>query len=339
MTPQPLETGPLLYFLEHSAVFVAVLGIVFFTLGFLFARSLWQPFKQQAQELHTELDTLKEGNARLKRSLAEQSLRTPAAAPAPPPAAKPPPPAPIPPPPPAPAPLANPSPPKVKAPVSLPPPARNAPTGIVKKTVASQAKAEWRRPPSPPPAPTPPPPSPPPGPQAIHLSDLIGPRPALLSPPPPPADLAPPEPPAAEPAPSPEPAPAAQPEPPPAPPEPEPPTTPPAEPDPPAPPPSPPAPLIPITPPPDAHRDPKLGWIFPVPPASPDDLTRIKGVGKMLQEKLQSRGIYSFRQIATWSDANVQAFSAELAFKDRIQRENWVEQAEALAREVEQATS
>ena len=41
----------------------------------------------------------------------------------------------------------------------------------------------------------------------------------------------------------------------------------------------------------------------------------------------------SFKQIADWTDSNVEAFSKRLSFKERIQRDQWISQCENLHRE------
>ena len=64
----------------------------------------------------------------------------------------------------------------------------------------------------------------------------------------------------------------------------------------------------------------------------PDDLKRINGVGPSLEKMLHNIGVYYFWQIAEWSDQDVLDVDAMLdAFKGRIQRDNWVKQAKALA--------
>lgn len=79
------------------------------------------------------------------------------------------------------------------------------------------------------------------------------------------------------------------------------------------------------------RTDPELGLVFTQAPETPDDLTRIKGVGEVLQRKLNEYGVYVFSQIAAWTPAQVEAFSSRLSFKGRIQREKWIEQAKTLA--------
>ncbi|MEP0522294.1 MAG: hypothetical protein ABJO09_15755 [Hyphomicrobiales bacterium] len=62
-----------------------------------------------------------------------------------------------------------------------------------------------------------------------------------------------------------------------------------------------------------------------------DDLKKIKGVGKKIEEKLNGFGIYHFDQIGNWTDDQVKWIGGELAFAGRIERENWIEQAKVLA--------
>ena len=62
-----------------------------------------------------------------------------------------------------------------------------------------------------------------------------------------------------------------------------------------------------------------------------DDLTRIKGIGQVLQNKLRQLGITSFRQIADFTPADIERVNSVLDFPGRIERERWVEQARDLA--------
>jgi len=77
-------------------------------------------------------------------------------------------------------------------------------------------------------------------------------------------------------------------------------------------------------------EDPRLGPVFKSQPAVHDDLTALKGIAKVLEKRLHDLGIYNYAQIAAWNDAQIQEVSARLAFKDRILREGWVQQAQAL---------
>jgi len=62
-----------------------------------------------------------------------------------------------------------------------------------------------------------------------------------------------------------------------------------------------------------------------------DDLKRIRGIGVLIEKKLNSLGITSYEQVANWSSADVERISEVLDFKGRIERENWIEQARILA--------
>jgi large subunit ribosomal protein L21 len=62
-----------------------------------------------------------------------------------------------------------------------------------------------------------------------------------------------------------------------------------------------------------------------------DDLTAIKGLGKVKAQKLVEAGVTSYAQIAAWSDEDI----AEIGLKvntspGQIKREDWVGQAKAL---------
>jgi predicted flap endonuclease-1-like 5' DNA nuclease len=62
-----------------------------------------------------------------------------------------------------------------------------------------------------------------------------------------------------------------------------------------------------------------------------DDLKRIRGIGLQSELRLQSLGIWHFDQIADWTPDNARWVGSFLAFRGRIERENWIEQAKALA--------
>jgi predicted flap endonuclease-1-like 5' DNA nuclease len=62
---------------------------------------------------------------------------------------------------------------------------------------------------------------------------------------------------------------------------------------------------------------------------SPDNLKHISGVGPALERFLHKRGVFWFRQVATWSQADIDKFEFLLPnFGGRIQRENWVQNAQ-----------
>lgn len=53
----------------------------------------------------------------------------------------------------------------------------------------------------------------------------------------------------------------------------------------------------------------------------------------MLNKKLHKLGITSFQQIADFTPADIERVNEVLDFPGRIEREEWVEQARAIARE------
>ena len=66
-------------------------------------------------------------------------------------------------------------------------------------------------------------------------------------------------------------------------------------------------------------------------PGAPDDLKLIVGVGPVLERMLQQLGISTYRQIARWTERDIDAFDARLLeFPGRIRRDEWVTQARAL---------
>ena len=69
---------------------------------------------------------------------------------------------------------------------------------------------------------------------------------------------------------------------------------------------------------------------LPKPSGSADDLTRIKGIGPKLSALLNELGIYHFKQIADWSDAEARWVDDYLSFKGRVAREKWISQALSL---------
>jgi NADH-quinone oxidoreductase subunit E len=67
-------------------------------------------------------------------------------------------------------------------------------------------------------------------------------------------------------------------------------------------------------------------------PAQPDDLKLISGVGPVLEKKLNDLGIYTYKQVAAWKKAEREWVDGYLSFKGRIERDDWVKQAKALAK-------
>ncbi len=113
----------------------------------------------------------------------------------------------------------------------------------------------------------------------------------------------------------------------------------------PAPKPAPPAPAVPETPPPPVAASPASAAPTPAvvddvdgvapalyakPEGKPDDLLVIKGIGPKLNQLLNSLGVWHYRQIVSWTPAEVAWVNAKIDFKGRIQRERWQAQAAAL---------
>lgn len=63
----------------------------------------------------------------------------------------------------------------------------------------------------------------------------------------------------------------------------------------------------------------------------PDDLQRIRGIGRRNEQLLNSLGIFHFGQIAAWTPAEARWVAAFLAFPERIERDDWIGQATILA--------
>jgi predicted flap endonuclease-1-like 5' DNA nuclease len=61
-----------------------------------------------------------------------------------------------------------------------------------------------------------------------------------------------------------------------------------------------------------------------------DDLKRIRGVGVLIEKRLNAMGIARYEQIANWTSGEIDRVSQVLEFKGRIEREGWVEQARIL---------
>jgi NADH-quinone oxidoreductase subunit E len=67
-------------------------------------------------------------------------------------------------------------------------------------------------------------------------------------------------------------------------------------------------------------------------PEKPDDFKLISGIGPKIEAILHSLGIFTFTQIASWRQEERSWVDSYLNFKGRIDRDDWVKQADALAR-------
>nr|WP_299500593.1 NADH-quinone oxidoreductase subunit E [uncultured Rhizobium sp.] len=67
-------------------------------------------------------------------------------------------------------------------------------------------------------------------------------------------------------------------------------------------------------------------------PDAVDDLKMISGVGPKIEATLNGLGIYKFEQISKWKKAEREWVDGYLKFSGRIERDDWVKQAKALAK-------
>ncbi len=81
----------------------------------------------------------------------------------------------------------------------------------------------------------------------------------------------------------------------------------------------------------EALRDPSAAGGAGRQAGAVEDLKRIRGIGVLIEKKLNSLGVTGYEQIAHWTNADIDRVSQILDFKGRIERENWVEQARILA--------
>ena len=61
-----------------------------------------------------------------------------------------------------------------------------------------------------------------------------------------------------------------------------------------------------------------------------DDLKNILGIGTVLEEKLNDMGVYHFSQIAEFSATDIENINTHLNFPGRIERDEWIPQAQDL---------
>jgi predicted flap endonuclease-1-like 5' DNA nuclease len=65
--------------------------------------------------------------------------------------------------------------------------------------------------------------------------------------------------------------------------------------------------------------------------ADADDLKRIRGIGVLIEKRLNALDVHTYDAIANWTSGDIDRISQQLDFKGRIERENWVEQARILS--------
>ena len=61
-----------------------------------------------------------------------------------------------------------------------------------------------------------------------------------------------------------------------------------------------------------------------------DDLTEIRGIGKVIERRLRELGVTSFRQLAELSQEDAKKINDAIDFPGRVERERWIEQARTL---------
>ena len=67
-------------------------------------------------------------------------------------------------------------------------------------------------------------------------------------------------------------------------------------------------------------------------PAKADDLTKMKGLGKVFAGKLEAEGITTFAQIAKLKKAEIEALEEKISASGKFESNDWVAQAKELAK-------
>ena len=67
-------------------------------------------------------------------------------------------------------------------------------------------------------------------------------------------------------------------------------------------------------------------------PAAADDLTKMKGLGKVFAGKLEAEGITTFAQIAKMTKADIEALEEKIGAAGKFESNDWVAQAKELAK-------
>jgi small subunit ribosomal protein S2 len=71
--------------------------------------------------------------------------------------------------------------------------------------------------------------------------------------------------------------------------------------------------------------------LLSAPRGAPDDLAKLPGVGPQIVKKLNDGGVFHYWQLAALTPAESEKLDADLKLGGRIARDNWIEQARALA--------
>ncbi|BDA84447.1 hypothetical protein Sa4125_19890 [Aureimonas sp. SA4125] len=79
----------------------------------------------------------------------------------------------------------------------------------------------------------------------------------------------------------------------------------------------------------------KPGGLLALADGQKDDLKVIRGIGPVIESKLNDLGVFHFRQIAAWTPMNLVWIDNFLNFRGRAIRENWIRQAGLLVARAE----
>ena len=72
--------------------------------------------------------------------------------------------------------------------------------------------------------------------------------------------------------------------------------------------------------------------LFVAPAGDADDLKLISGVGPVLERRINALGITKWSQVAALTPEQIELLEGSLNFRGRVSRDNWLQQAEVLAR-------
>ncbi|CAA6802417.1 MAG: Unknown protein [uncultured Sulfurovum sp.] len=70
-----------------------------------------------------------------------------------------------------------------------------------------------------------------------------------------------------------------------------------------------------------------------VPVGGQDKLSALKGIGAVLEKKLNELGIYTYAQISVWTTEEEMWISNQIGFPKKVTREEWVKQANDLLKD------
>ena len=83
---------------------------------------------------------------------------------------------------------------------------------------------------------------------------------------------------------------------------------------------------------PKTEKDGRPAYLTDAPTGKADDLKKISGVGPKLEQTLNELGVWHFEQVAQFKKKDIAWVDERLRFKGRIERDDWVGQAKALAK-------